>query len=64
MKRLASLALVAALVTLAGDGGRTLPPCPTEDSVACHWDATKDGNGQGVSFDVDGNGRITYTTTR
>ncbi len=27
-----------------------LPPCPTEDSQNCHWDATSQGNGQGRSF--------------
>ena len=25
-------------------------PCPTEDSDDCYWDATKQGNGIGVSF--------------
>lgn len=28
----------------------TLPPCPTEDSNNCYWDATAHGNGQGRSF--------------
>ena len=28
----------------------SLPPCPTEDSSDCYWDAAKMGNGQGVSF--------------
>lgn len=27
-----------------------LPPCPTEDSSWCTWDATQQGNGQGTSF--------------
>ena len=27
-----------------------LPPCATEDSTNCHWDAQTRGNGQGVSF--------------
>lgn len=33
----------------------SLPPCPTEDSRNCYWDATERGNGRGKSFyDVDG----------
>lgn len=24
-----------------------LPPCPTEDSTGCYWDASEHGNGQG-----------------
>jgi len=24
-----------------------LPPCATEDSVNCYWDASAQGNGQG-----------------
>lgn len=27
-----------------------LPPCPTEDSMNCFWDATLQGNHQGQSF--------------
>jgi len=27
-----------------------LPPCPTEDSNFCYWDAATRGNGQGHSF--------------
>jgi hypothetical protein len=27
-----------------------MPPCPTEDSTNCGWDASKRGNGRGVSF--------------
>lgn len=27
-----------------------LPPCPTEDSTDCYWDATVHGNGTGQSF--------------
>lgn len=26
----------------------TLPPCPTEDSTACYWDADTQGNGLGA----------------
>jgi hypothetical protein len=28
----------------------TIPPCPTEDSDDCYWDATQHGNGKGRSF--------------
>lgn len=38
---LAALALILALI---------LPPCPTEDSTMCTWDATQHGNGQGHSI--------------
>lgn len=27
-----------------------IPPCPTEDSADCFWDATAQGNDSGVSF--------------
>jgi hypothetical protein len=27
-----------------------LPPCQTEDSSWCSWDATSQGNGTGTSF--------------
>lgn len=27
-----------------------LPPCPTEDSTNCYWDAEHRGNGVGTSF--------------
>lgn len=38
-----------------------LPPCPTEDSTNCYWDATVQGNGLGQSF-VDINGTAHYVT--
>lgn len=32
-----------------------LPPCATEDSTNCYWDADTMGNGEGLSFiDIDG----------
>jgi hypothetical protein len=35
--------------------GEPLPPCVTEDSANCYWDAASRGNGLGQSFvDVDG----------
>lgn len=36
-----------------------LPPCPTEDSDNCYWDADVRGNGQGISFTVR-NGNVYY----
>lgn len=38
-----------------------LPPCPTEDSVSCVWDAQQQGNGHGRSFTTDEHGTPTYT---
>lgn len=29
---------------------RDLPPCLTEDSTGCYWDAAHMGNGEGVSL--------------
>lgn len=39
-----------------------LPPCTTEDSANCYWDASTRGNGQGVSF-VDVAGHVIYLPT-
>jgi hypothetical protein len=39
------------------------PPCPTEDSVACHWDAGTAGNGQGRSFVTLPDGTVIYLDT-
>jgi len=36
-----------------------MPPCATEDSVNCHWDASASGNGVGSSF-IDVNGTAYY----
>lgn len=30
-----------------GDEYDSLPPCLTEDSIGCRWDASEQGNGQG-----------------
>lgn len=38
-----------------------LPPCATEDSDNCWWDAARDGNGEGRSFVVI-DGQISYLT--
>jgi hypothetical protein len=36
------------------------PPCPTEDSVGCVWDAQRQGNGLGVSFIAYPDGHVRY----
>lgn len=54
------LAALAAAIFRAATGP-ALPPCQTEDSVSCHWQADSQGNGQGRSFDSDSQGNITYT---
>jgi hypothetical protein len=38
-----AIALGAALTQLS----EALPPCETEDSINCYWDADVQGNGQG-----------------
>jgi hypothetical protein len=44
--------------------GEPLPPCPTEDSDNCYWDAGTRGNGDGESFVTEygittyGDGRV------
>jgi hypothetical protein len=43
------------------DDSTELPPCVTEDSVSCYWDADTMGNGRGRSFTVDADGVVTYT---
>lgn len=67
--RARTVVVASALAVLAGavvgharmPADLALPPCPTEDSVACHWDAAHQGNGLGRSFDVDAEGHVTYT---
>lgn len=39
---------------------RALPPCPTEDSSGCFWDAGRRGNGRGYSFWTDRHGAVHY----
>lgn len=46
-------ALILALVALI------LPPCATEDSSTCYWDASTHGNGTGSSF-IDVGGDVYY----
>ena len=43
------------LVQLMAEPSPYLPPCPTEDSINCIWDATTHGDTGGSSFiDLDG----------
>ena len=37
-----------------------LPPCPTEDSTDCYWDATQQGNSTGQSFATYQGHTVTY----
>lgn len=37
-----------------------LPPCATEDSASCYWDASARGNGEGRSFYTDAEGNVYY----
>lgn len=66
MPRIPLRAVVALFVLAAGVLALTmpsvpaLPPCPTEDSTACYWDAQQHGNGDGRSFTTDANGTRTY----
>lgn len=39
---------ITASVLYATGAVRDLPPCPTEDSTGCYWDASQSGNGLGV----------------
>lgn len=45
----AVMVAVSAFVSVA-----SLPPCATEDSTACYWNAETMGNGRGDSFIADG----------
>lgn len=58
---LSGIALVALLFVGLSPVSATLPPCESEDSINCYWDAQTMGNGQGSSF-VNIDGQITYTT--
>lgn len=68
MPRIPARAVVALLILCAvllallwpTSGTPALPPCPTEDSVSCSWDAQQQGNGIGRSFTVDAHGTVTY----
>lgn len=46
---------LGSLIMTPAEGTMTLPPCATEDSTNCYWDAAHQGNGLGQSFiDWDG----------
>lgn len=53
------LALAFVLSLIAAQSPQ-LPPCATEDSVSCDWDADTQGNGHGRSYTVDSQGNVTY----
>jgi hypothetical protein len=38
-----------------------VPPCPTEDSWYCHWNAAYQGNHHGYSFISVGDDVVIYT---
>jgi len=52
--------VIAAVLGAAVQSAPLPPPCPTEDSVSCYWDAESRGNGQGRSFVVDDYGHVRY----
>jgi hypothetical protein len=54
-----TLALLLSLVAGTSWPG-VWPPCPTEDSVACYWDAGTAGNGHGRSFVALPDGTVVY----
>jgi len=37
-----------------------IPPCPTEDSDGCYWDASTRGNGLGKSFVATNDGEVIW----
>jgi hypothetical protein len=52
-KSIITAAATGALLLLTACGPATALDCPSEDysgPTACHWDASKQGNGQGQSF--------------
>lgn len=42
------------------DAWHALPPCPTEDSIGCYWDASEHGSGDGLSYVTDHDGNTFY----
>lgn len=46
----AAIELPASLTETLQAADETIPPCETEDSNNCYWDAETRGNGQGRSF--------------
>lgn len=57
---LAYVAILAGAMIMPLSVQHSLPPCATEDSDNCHWDARTQGNGHGLSFDVI-DGVVEYT---
>lgn len=63
-KALITAAATGALLLLTACGPATSLDCPSEDysgPTACHWDASKHGNGRGMSFTWTGSAVI-YTS--
>ena len=56
------LALIMALTstTVSVPVDLTIPPCPTEDSNGCYWDASTRGNGLGHSFIATNDGEVIW----
>lgn len=54
----APVAPVAVVAPVAN--GYTFPPCATEDSQWCYWDATSRGNRRGRSFVAGAEGQVIY----
>ncbi|WNT44312.1 membrane protein [Microbacterium phage CandC] len=52
-------AFIGSAITEPSPNPPALPACATEDSDNCWWDATKQGNGAGLSFVVI-EGEVTY----
>ena len=53
-----TLAVVA--MQPAPEPAQITPACATEDATGCYWDATTQGNGEGVSFYTDTEGHTYY----
>jgi len=65
-KTFAAIAVTGALLLLTACGPAASLDCPTEDysgPTACHWDASKHGNGQGTSFTWTGS-TVIYTSNK
>jgi hypothetical protein len=66
MRNIRRALVVAAMSALAlvgcssGTGETALRSCESEDSTNCFWDASKQGNGRGMSFVVDQDGNVAY----
>ncbi|WP_299933754.1 hypothetical protein [uncultured Pelagimonas sp.] len=55
-----SLASITAILSLSIYGAYIARPCPSEDGIACTWNATTQGNGTGHSFTAISERRAIY----